>query len=34
VIVGGGDRSTKLRLAPSELLKIPAAVVADIAVPR
>ncbi|HJT16407.1 MAG TPA: YbaK/EbsC family protein [Thermoanaerobaculia bacterium] len=34
VIVGGGDRSTKLKLAPAELLKIPGASVAAIAVPR
>ena len=34
VIVGGGDRSTKLKLAPQELLKIPNASVADIAIPR
>lgn len=34
VIVGGGDRSTKLRLAPAELRKIPNAQVADIAIPR
>lgn len=34
VIVGGGDRSSKLRLAPAELLKIPGASVAEIAVPR
>jgi len=34
VIVGGGDRSTKLKLAPAELLKIPNGSVSDIAVPR
>lgn len=34
VIVGGGNRSSKLRLAPAELLKIPGATVAEIAVPR
>jgi len=33
-IVGGGNRSSKIRIAPSELLKIPSASVADIAVPR
>ena len=34
VIVGGGNRSSKLRLAPAELLKIPGAQVAAIAIPR
>lgn len=34
VIVGGGNRSTKLRLAPAELRKLPRASVADIALPR
>jgi prolyl-tRNA editing enzyme YbaK/EbsC (Cys-tRNA(Pro) deacylase) len=34
VIVGGGNRSTKIRLAPAELRKLPGADVADIAVPR
>ena len=34
VIVGGGNRSTKIRLAPAELRKLPRAEVADIAVPR
>ncbi len=29
IIVGGGNRSTKLRLAPHELLKLPNAVVVD-----
>jgi prolyl-tRNA editing enzyme YbaK/EbsC (Cys-tRNA(Pro) deacylase) len=29
IIVGGGNRSTKLRLAPTELLKLPNAVVVD-----
>ena len=33
-IVGGGNRSSKIRIAPAELLKIPSASVADIAVPR
>ena len=34
VIVGGGNRSSKIRLAPAELLKLPDASVADVAVPR
>ncbi len=34
VIIGGGNRSSKARLAPQELLKLPNASVADIAVPR
>lgn len=34
VIVGGGNRSSKIRLAPQELLKLPNASVADVAVPR
>ncbi|MGZ5442177.1 MAG: aminoacyl-tRNA deacylase [Thermoanaerobaculia bacterium] len=34
VIIGGGNRHSKARLAPSELLKLPNASVADIAVPR
>lgn len=34
IIVGGGNRSSKIRLAPSELLKLPNAGVADVAVPR
>jgi prolyl-tRNA editing enzyme YbaK/EbsC (Cys-tRNA(Pro) deacylase) len=34
IIIGGGNRSSKARLAPSELLKLPNASVADIAVPR
>ena len=33
-IVGGGNRSSKIRIAPAQLLKIPPARVADIAVPR
>jgi prolyl-tRNA editing enzyme YbaK/EbsC (Cys-tRNA(Pro) deacylase) len=33
-IVGGGNRSTKLRIAPAEVLKLPNARVVDIAVPR
>jgi len=34
VIIGGGNRHSKARLAPSELLKLPNASVADIATPR
>ena len=34
IIVGGGNRSSKIRLAPGELLKLPNTSVADIAVPR
>lgn len=34
IIVGGGNRSSKIRLAPSELLKLPNASVEDVAVPR
>ncbi len=34
VIVGGGNRSSKIRLDPNELLKLPNARVADLAVPR
>jgi prolyl-tRNA editing enzyme YbaK/EbsC (Cys-tRNA(Pro) deacylase) len=34
VIIGGGNRSSKARLAPSELLKLPNAKVADVAIPR
>ena len=34
VIIGGGNRHSKARLAPSELLKLPNASVADIALPR
>jgi prolyl-tRNA editing enzyme YbaK/EbsC (Cys-tRNA(Pro) deacylase) len=34
VIVGGGNRSSKIRIPPGELLKLPNASVADIAVPR
>ena len=34
VIVGGGNRSSKVRLDPRELLKLPGAQVAEIAVPR
>lgn len=34
VIVGGGNRSTKIKLPPSELRKIPQASTADIAIER
>ena len=34
IIVGGGNRSSKIRLDPRELLKLPNASVADVAVPR
>ena len=34
IIIGGGNRTSKARLAPSELLKLPNASVADVAVPR
>jgi len=34
VIIGGGNRSSKARLDPHELLKLPNAGVADIAIPR
>ena len=34
VIIGGGNRTSKARLAPAELLKLPHAAVADIAQPR
>jgi len=34
VIVGGGNRSTKIKLAPEHLRAMPRASVADIAVPR
>lgn len=34
VIVGGGNRSTKVKLAPAELRKVPRVEVVDIAVPR
>jgi prolyl-tRNA editing enzyme YbaK/EbsC (Cys-tRNA(Pro) deacylase) len=34
IIVGGGNRSSKIRIAPAELLKLPGARVADVAVPR
>lgn len=34
VIIGGGNRSSKVRLAPRELTKLPNTSVVDIAVPR
>jgi prolyl-tRNA editing enzyme YbaK/EbsC (Cys-tRNA(Pro) deacylase) len=34
IIIGGGNRSSKIRIAPGELLKLPNARVADVAVPR
>ncbi len=34
IIIGGGNRHSKARLAPAELLKLPNAEAADIAVPR
>jgi prolyl-tRNA editing enzyme YbaK/EbsC (Cys-tRNA(Pro) deacylase) len=34
IIVGGGNRSTKIRIPPAELRKLPRVVVADIAIPR
>ncbi|HYK03879.1 MAG TPA: YbaK/EbsC family protein [Thermoanaerobaculia bacterium] len=34
IIIGGGNRSSKIRIAPQELLKLPNAQVADVAVPR
>jgi prolyl-tRNA editing enzyme YbaK/EbsC (Cys-tRNA(Pro) deacylase) len=34
VIVGGGNRSTKIRIAPEHLASLPRATVADIAMPR
>lgn len=34
VIIGGGNRHSKARLAPQELLKFPNATTADIAIPR
>ena len=34
IIIGGGNRHSKARLAPSELLKLPNASVQDVAVPR
>lgn len=34
IVVGGGNRSSKIRLAPQELLKLPHAIAVEIAVPR
>ncbi|HYH08851.1 MAG TPA: YbaK/EbsC family protein [Thermoanaerobaculia bacterium] len=34
IIIGGGNRSSKIRIAPAELLKLPNASTADVAVPR
>ena len=34
VIIGGGNRHSKARLAPAELLKLPNASVADVSIPR
>ena len=34
VIIGGGNRHSKVYLKPAELLKLPNARVADVAVPR
>jgi len=34
IIIGGGNRSSKARLDPRELLKLPNSSVADIAIPR
>jgi prolyl-tRNA editing enzyme YbaK/EbsC (Cys-tRNA(Pro) deacylase) len=34
IIIGGGNRHSKARLAPAELLKLPNAKVADVAIPR
>jgi prolyl-tRNA editing enzyme YbaK/EbsC (Cys-tRNA(Pro) deacylase) len=34
VIVGGGNRSTKIKLPPAELRKVPRVEVVDIANPR
>lgn len=34
VIIGGGNRTSKARVAPADLLKLPNASAADIAVPR
>lgn len=34
IVIGGGNRTSKIRLAPQELLKLPNAMAADIAVPR
>jgi len=34
IVIGGGNRTSKVLLSPAELLKLPGARVADIAVPR
>lgn len=34
IIIGGGNRTSKARLAPTDLLRLPNASVADVAVPR
>jgi prolyl-tRNA editing enzyme YbaK/EbsC (Cys-tRNA(Pro) deacylase) len=34
IIIGGGNRSSKIRIDPRELLKLPNAQTADVAVPR
>jgi prolyl-tRNA editing enzyme YbaK/EbsC (Cys-tRNA(Pro) deacylase) len=34
IVVGGGNRSTKIKLAPELLRKMPRMIVSDIAVPR
>lgn len=34
IIIGGGNRHSKIRLAPGELLKLPKSSVVDVAVPR
>lgn len=34
IIIGGGNRHSKIRLAPSELLKLPKTSVEDVALPR
>ena len=34
IVVGGGNRTSKLLLAPAELLKVPGARVVDVSVPR
>ena len=34
IVIGGGNRTSKIRLAPQELLKLPNAIAADIAIPR
>jgi prolyl-tRNA editing enzyme YbaK/EbsC (Cys-tRNA(Pro) deacylase) len=34
IVVGGGNRSTKIKLAPHHLRKMPRTNVSDIAIPR